>query len=146
MSPKTFEEIEGGKTTGLFDGSSPPSSPSASLADSSEKEDDLIPTDHEISKYSFIEQLHHYMECVPSCEENRGTVELAIMVEAGTIVREMGTMTEERRESAFYDEYINLLHNIPSEIFEDNTVCEQMMRRFKGMHKGDMDPACLLRK
>ena len=55
-------------------------------------------------------------------------------------------MTKERRESAFYYKYINLLHNIPSEIFEDNTVCEQMMRRFKGMHKGDMDPTCLLHK
>jgi hypothetical protein len=84
------------------------------------------------------------MERVPIREENCGTVELAVMVEAGTIVREMGTMTKERRESAFYDEYINLLHDIPSEIFEDDTVHEQMMRRFKGMRKGDMDPACLL--
>ena len=71
------------------------------------------------------------MEHVPIHEENRGTVELAIMVEAGTIVR---MMTKEWRESAFYDEYINLLHDIPSENFEDNTVCKQMMRRFKSMH------------
>jgi hypothetical protein len=55
MSPKTFEEIEDGKMTGLFDGSSPPSLPLASLADGSKEEDDLIPTDHEVSKYLFVE-------------------------------------------------------------------------------------------
>jgi hypothetical protein len=71
------------------------------------------------------------MEHVPIHEENCGTVELAVMVEAGTIVR---MMTKEWRESAFYDEYINLLHDIPSENFEDNTVHKQMMRRFKSMH------------
>ncbi len=146
MSPKTFEEIDGGKTTGMSDDSSPTSSPSASSTDRSEGEGDLVPTDREVSKYSFVEQLHHYMERVPIREENRGTVELAVMVEAGSIVREMGTMTKERRESAFYDEYMNVLRDIPSEIFEDDTVREQMMRRFKGMRKGDMDPACLLRK
>jgi hypothetical protein len=42
------------------------------------------------------------MERHPIGEENRKSVELAIMVEAGSIVREMGTMTKERREQAFY--------------------------------------------
>ena len=50
MSPKTFEKIEGEKTTGLFDGSSPPSLPLASLANSSKEEDDLVPTDHEVKQ------------------------------------------------------------------------------------------------
>ena len=44
------------------------------------------------------------MERKPVCEENCGTVEVAIMVEAGSVVREMGTMTKERREGAFYEE------------------------------------------
>jgi hypothetical protein len=29
------------------------------------------------------------MDRVPICQENRGTVEIAIMVEAGSVVREM---------------------------------------------------------
>ena len=141
MSPRRFEELEDGTTTG------PPSLPLLSLVDGSEEEeDDLVPTDLGVSKYSFIERLHHYMESVPICEENRGTVKLAVMVEVGSVVREMGTMTKERRESAYYDEYMNLLHDIPYELFADLTVREHMMKRFKGMRKGDMDPGCLLRK
>jgi hypothetical protein len=86
------------------------------------------------------------MECIPISEENCGTIELAIMVEAGSIVREMGTMTKERRESAYYDKYMNVLHDIPHGLFADDTVHEYMMSMFKGMRKGDMDPGCLLHK
>jgi hypothetical protein len=35
-------------------------------------------------------------------------VELAIMVEVGSIVREMGTVTKERREGEFYEQYMSL--------------------------------------
>jgi hypothetical protein len=140
VSPRRFEELEGGKMT------SPCSLSSASLADDSKEENDLFPTDLKVSKYSFFERLHHYMERIPIPEENRGTVELAVMVKAGTIVREMGTMTKERWETAYHDEYMNLLHDIPYELFEDMTVRENMLKRFKGMRKGEMDPGCLLRK
>jgi hypothetical protein len=134
VSPRRFEEFEGGKLT------------LASLADDSKEEDDLVPTDLEVSKYSFFERLHHYMERIPISEENRGTVELAVMVEVGTIVREMGTMTKERRETAYHDEYMSLLHDIPYELFEDMRVREHMLKWFKGMRTGDMNPGCLLRK
>ena len=134
VSPRRFEEFDGGKLT------------SVSLADDSKEEDDLVPTDLEVSKYSFFERLHHYMERIPISEENRGTVELAVMVEVGTIVREMGTMTKERRETAYHDEYMSLLHDIPYELFEDMRVREHMLKWFKGMRTGDMNPGCLLRK
>ena len=137
MSPRRFEELEDASLQ------------SASLDYDSEEDDDNIDnvrTDLEVSKYSFFERLHHYMERVPISEENRGTVELAVMVEAGSIVREMGTMTKERRESAYYEEYMNVLHDIPHELFAEGTVRENMMSRFKGMRKGDMNPGCLLRK
>ena len=52
-------------------------------------------TDQEVSKYSFYDRLEHYMERELIKEENRKSVELAIMVEAGANVREMGVMTKE---------------------------------------------------
>jgi hypothetical protein len=54
-------------------------------------------TDQEVSKYSFYDRLEHYMERELIKEENRKSVELAIMVEAGSNVREMGVMTKELR-------------------------------------------------
>ena len=48
-----------------------------------------------MSKYSFYDRLEHYMERELIKEENRKSVELAIMVEAGANVREMGVMTKE---------------------------------------------------
>ena len=70
------------------------------------------------------------------------------MVEAGSIVREMGTMTKERRETVFYQEYLNIISEIPHEHFEEDGVRVQMQLQFKGMRKGggDMNPANLLRK
>ena len=84
------------------------------------------------------------MECVPVRKENRGIVELAIMVEAGSVVREMGTMTKGWREGTFYEEYMNLLSEIPDKMIGDETVRTQMMHRFKVMRKGEMDAGCLL--
>ena len=49
-------------------------------------------TDQEVSKYSFYDRLEHYMERELIKEENHKSVELAIMVEAGANVREMGVM------------------------------------------------------
>jgi hypothetical protein len=86
------------------------------------------------------------MECVPVCEENRGIVKLAIMVEAGSVVTEMGMMTKEWREGTFYEEYMNLLSEIPDKMIGDETVRKHMMQRFKGMRRGEMDAGCLLHK
>jgi hypothetical protein len=77
----------GQKTTGITEDNLFASSPSSFEAD-----DDYERTDLELSKYPFIERLDHYMERYPISEENCRSVELAIMVEAGSIVREMGTM------------------------------------------------------
>jgi hypothetical protein len=45
----------------------------------------------------------------------------------------MGTMTKERREQAFYQEYMSLISEIPSERFVEENVRLQMQLRFKGM-------------
>ena len=135
----------GRKTTGISEDDLLASSPESSR--SSEADDDCERTDLEVSKYPFVERLDHYMERYPISEENRRSVELAIMVDAGSIVREMGTMTKERREQAFYQEYMSLISEIPSERFVEDGVRLQMQLRFKGMRKGgDMNPTNLLRK
>jgi hypothetical protein len=90
-------------------------------------------TDQEVSKYSFYDRLEHYMERELIKEENRKSVELAIMVEAGLNVREMGVMTKDVAE-------------IPDSRFEDDSLRESMQHRFKGMRKGDMSAENLLRK
>ena len=88
------------------------------------------------------------MERYPISEHNCWSVELAIMVEAGLIVWEMGLMTKEKREQAFYQEYMNLISKIPSDHFVEDGVRLQMQLWFKGTKKGggDMNPANLLRK
>ena len=115
----------------------------ASSAEESSADDDdadvYVVTDQEVSKYPFIERIHHYMERYPIGESNCKSVELAIMVEAGLIVREMGTMIKERRETVFYQEYRNIISEIPHEHFEEAGVRVQMQLRFKGMRKGRDD-------
>jgi hypothetical protein len=139
---KTTTTSFGQKTTGITEDDLLASSPSSFEAD-----DDYERTDLEVSKYPFIERLDHYMERYQISEENRRSVELAIMVEAGSIVREMGTMTKERREQAYYQEYMSLISEIPIERFVESGVCLQMQLRFKGMRKGgDMNPTNLHRK
>jgi len=103
-------------------------------------------TDQEVSKYSFYDRLEHYMERELIKEENRKSVELAIMVEAGSNVREMGVMTKELRANRFLSEYISIIAEIPDSRFEDDSMRPNMQSRFKGMRKGDMTVENLLRK
>jgi hypothetical protein len=70
------------------------------LSFSGEEDDDDFEgekTDQEVSKYGFHERLEHYMERELITEENRKSVELAVMVEVGANVRAMGVMTKELR-------------------------------------------------
>ena len=122
-------------------------SPSLGASDVEDDNDVFLGMDLEVSKYPFIERLHHYMERNPIGECNCKSEEVAIMVEAGSIVREMGTMTKERRETVFYQEYLNIILEIPHEHFEEDVGRVQMQLRFKGMRKGggDMNPVNLLR-
>jgi hypothetical protein len=103
-------------------------------------------TDLEVSKYSFFDRLEHYMDHETIKEDNRKAVELALMVEAGSIVREMGTMTKEQRSTRFFREYISLIGDIPDSRFEDGGVRQNMEQRFKGMRRGEMNAENLFRK
>lgn len=104
-------------------------------------------TDQEMAKFSFYERLEHYMERIPIKEDNRKSVELAIMVEAGSNVREMSTMTKEMRSTAFLSEYLDIVKEIPDDRFVDASVRNNMLVRFKGMRRtGDMSAEKLHRK
>jgi hypothetical protein len=71
--------------------------------------DDNMPTDAEVSKYSFRDRLEHYMKRVIITEDNCKAVELAIMVEASTTVREMEPMKKEIKEKAFLNSYVSII-------------------------------------
>jgi len=119
------------------------------LSFSGEEDDDYFEgekTDQEVGKYSFYDRLEHYMEREMIKEENRKSVELAVMVEAGANVREMGVMTKELRANRFHSEYVSILADIPDSRFGDNGLRACMQNRFKGMRKGEMTAENLLRK
>ena len=119
------------------------------LSFSGEEDDDDFEgekTDQEVSKYSFYDRLEHYMEREMIKEENRKSVELAVMVEAGSNVREMGVMTKELRANRFHSEYVSIITEIPDMRFEDNSLRASMQHHFKGMRKGEMSAENLLRK
>ncbi len=69
---KTSGPVDLGKTSGLSDDD-------ISFLSHDSNKDSSIPEQKnnlEVSKYSFFERLEHYMDRVPICQENRGTVEM----------------------------------------------------------------------
>jgi hypothetical protein len=108
--------------------------------------DEVEKTDQEVSKYSFYDRLEHYMERELIKEGNLKSVKLAIMVEAGANVREMGVMTKELRANRFHSEYVSIIAEIPDTRFEDDSLRASMQHRFKGLRKGEMSAENLLRK
>lgn len=103
--------------------------------------DDLFAavTDAEASTYSFMERLSHYMERRLINQGNRKTVELAIMIEAGTLVRDRHQMKKEERERLFLSEYTNIIRTIPDSNFESAGIRTEMLRYYKGARKKEMD-------
>jgi hypothetical protein len=97
--------------------------------------DDDMPTDAEASKYSFHDRLEHYMERALISEDNCKAVELAIMVEAGTTVREMDPMKKEINEKAFLNSYVGIIEEIPDKRFEDIHMRPAMLLAYKGAQK-----------
>lgn len=114
-----------------------------------DEEDDMSifgKTNQEVSKYSFLDRLEHYMERMPIKESNRKSVELAIMVEAGSIVREMAPMKKEQRAILFLNEYMEIIANIPDSRFDDPITRTNMQQRFKGMRGVELTADNLHRK
>ena len=68
------------------------------------------------------------------------------MVEAGTAVREMSTMTKEMCSKCFHREYLGLISEMSDSRFFDGSVRRNMTHRFKGMRCTEMTAENLLRK
>ncbi len=96
-------------------------------------------TDAQASEFSFVERLLHYMDCQLIENGNRKAVELAIMVEAGTRVREMDPMKKEEKERAFLSEYMNIIREILYGNFGGPSVHQAMLISYKGARKKDLD-------
>jgi hypothetical protein len=117
----------GRKSSGLTDFTdSPRASPAFSDGDGDDV-DAYMPTDSEASKYSFLDRLEHYMERALISEGNRKAVELVIMIEAGTTVREMDPMKKETKEKAFLNSYVSIIQEIPDERFDQAALCPQCL-------------------
>jgi hypothetical protein len=104
-----------------------------------------VPTDAEVSKYTFFQRLLHYMEGEPIRHSNRKAVEMALLVEAGTMVRNMDTMKKSDRENVLLRKYIALIDEIEDECFESPSVRDVMKKRYRGAKK-DLTGESLLRK
>jgi hypothetical protein len=110
-------------------------------------DDDLGPTDGEVSKYSFFQRLIHYMDGNKIDQQNRKAVELAILVEAGTVVRNMDPMKKATREQVLLRKYIEIIQEIEDGCFEDATIRCDMLSGYKGgKARQGLSGANLLRK
>ncbi len=81
------------------------------------------------------------MERALIIEDNCKAVELAIMVEAGTTVREKGL-----KEKAFLNSYVSFVQEIPDECFEHAAIGPAMLLAYKGDWKTILEGGMLWRK
>jgi hypothetical protein len=126
----------GRKSTGLTNFTDSPLASPTFSAGYGDDVDAYMPTDLEASKYSFLDRLEHYMERALISEKNcKEAVELVIMIEAGTTVREIDPMKKEAKENKFLNSYVSIIHKIPDECFDQAAVCPAMLLAYKGARK-----------
>jgi hypothetical protein len=102
-------------------------------------------TNAEASKYDFFQRVKHYMNNNKITMQNRQSVEIAIMIEAGTIIRNGNTIKKNDRANEYYDVYIRTINEIDNNEFEDKTVYDSMILSYHGA-KSDNEGNMLLRK
>jgi hypothetical protein len=107
--------------------------------------DDDMPTNAKVSMYSFHQHLNHYLEGIKISQQNRKAVELVILVEAGTFVRNMDPMKKLNREEVLLSKYMNIINEIEDVLFEDNSMRADMLNGYKGAKK-ELSGTNLLRK
>ncbi len=71
------------------------------------------------------------MEPALNSEENLKAVELAIMIEAGTTVREIFLMKKEAMEKVFLNSYVRIIQEIPDDRFDQVSVCPAMLLAYR---------------
>ena len=139
LSIPSTTRVAGAKTTGFDDKSDddddyvdPPESP---LISPTADHDPPTPTDNEVSRYSFVDRLKHYLEGNKINEVNRASVELCIFVEAGAAVRGMDPMKKEKKESVFFQRYMSILDEIDDDMFVHENIRVNMRIKYKNAKK-----------
>jgi hypothetical protein len=79
-------------------------------------------------------------------DKNCKAVELAIMIEVGTTVREMDPMKKEAKEKEFLHIYVSIIQEIPNDSFDQASVCPAMLLAYKGARKKILEGGTLWRK
>jgi hypothetical protein len=97
--------------------------------------DAATPTDNEVSRYSFFDRLKHYMEGNLITEGNRASVEMCILVEAGSAVRGMDPMKKEKKEQVYFAKYLAILDEIEDSTFSNDHIRHSMRLRYKNAKK-----------
>ncbi len=92
--------------------------------------------DEEVSKFTFLERLAHYMDEHNISNRNRRAVELAIFAEAGTYVCGLDPMKRVKQEDAFLRKYMQIITSIEEDQFDKLNVREAMLLNYKGSKKG----------
>ncbi len=85
------------------------------------------------------------MEGAKITQQNRKAVEIAILVEAGTYVRNMDAMKKTKREEKLFSKYLSIINEIEDDRFEYDSVHRDMLHKYKGA-KLPLSGANLLRK
>jgi hypothetical protein len=86
------------------------------------------------------------MERVLISESNRKAVELAVMVEVGTNVREMDPMKNDLKDKVFLNSYVSIILETPYKCFEDAAICTAMLLAYKGARKKILEGGTLRKK
>ena len=106
------------------------------FADSSDYPSDLdVPTDAEVSRYTFHERLAHYMEGERISQMNRKAVELALLIEAGSYVRGLNPMRKPAMGDMILKKYQRLIQDIDPVHFVCESVRVDMLAGYKGSKK-----------
>jgi hypothetical protein len=107
-------------STGDAAGSANPNLDGFDFMPEDDADKDELPTNAEVSKYTFFQQLRHYMEGEKISHSNCKAVEMAFLVKAGTIVHNMDTMKKSNRETVLLWKYLAMINEVKDDCF-DNT-------------------------
>ena len=107
--------------------------------------DDDFPPEAEVSKYTFFRQLTNYLEGAKITQQNPKAVEIVILVESGTCVRNMDAMKKAKCKEVLLRKYVSIINEINNDCFEEDSVRIDMLNRYKGATK-QLSGENLLRK
>jgi hypothetical protein len=93
------------------------------------------PTDAEVGKWSFHQRLVHYLDGEMISHSVRKAVEIVILVEGGTYVRNLNPMKKPQMGELLLSKYRSLIENIEDRHFVSGVVCDDMKRGYKGAKK-----------